>query len=272
MIDSEGVRFLQWCLPKLRLRWPGFRKVRRQVYKRIDRRMKQLGLPDVAHYRTYLDTYQEEWSILEKLCWISIARFFRDKQVFQYLEEEVLPDLAQQAGSVAHAELRCWSIGCASGEEPYTVAILWRLRLAAKFPTLGLRILATDVDPQALQRAETGCYQHSSLKDLPADWLRVAFGVSAEGFRVKPEYRESVTFRQQDIRNSVSEESFHLILCRNLVFTYFDEELQRTTLREITKRLLSGGALVIDNTESLPEQLEELQPWDQKMGVYRKVG
>jgi hypothetical protein len=75
MRDPEGVAFLQWCLPRLGLRWPGFRKVRRRVYTRIDRRLKELGIPDVAAYRGYLDRHPEEWPVLGAFCRIPISRF-----------------------------------------------------------------------------------------------------------------------------------------------------------------------------------------------------
>jgi chemotaxis protein methyltransferase CheR len=81
--DPDGVQFLQWGLPRLHLRWPGFRKVRRQVYKRLNRRMLDLQLSGLDEYRVYLENHPTEWAILDTLCWISISRFYRDKGVFQ---------------------------------------------------------------------------------------------------------------------------------------------------------------------------------------------
>jgi chemotaxis protein methyltransferase CheR len=270
MKDDDGVRFLQWTLPRLRLRWPGFRKVRRQVYKRIDRRVKELGFAEVGRYRSYLEAHPEEWPVLDALCWISISRFYRDQGVFQYLEREVLPQLARTVGAGGATELRAWSIGCASGEEPYTLAILWKLALAPQFPSLRLSILATDVDQWAIERARSGCYPGSSVKDLPAEWRAKAFSPTIDGFCVKPEYREPVSFFVQDLRERAPEGPFHLILCRNLVFTYFDDELQREMLNKLIGRLVPGGALVIGNTESLPERDSELESWSARLGVYRK--
>ncbi len=139
MKDPEGVQFLQWCLPRLHLRWSGFRKVRRQVYKRIDRRLKELGTPDAEGYRAYLETHPEEWPTLERLCWISISRFYRDRGVYQLLEHAVLPELARKAAADSQTCLTCWSIGCAGGEEPYTLAMLWNLTVSRTFPTVKLR-------------------------------------------------------------------------------------------------------------------------------------
>lgn len=270
--DSEGVHFLQWCLPGLRLRWPGFRKVRRQVYKRLNRRMHDVGLAGLDEYRAYLEHHRTEWAILDTLCWISLSRFYRDMGVFQYLEREVFPQLARVMLANAETELRCWSAGCAAGEEPYTLAILWRHRLAAQFPALGMRIVATDIDAHALRRAERGCYLASSLKDLPREWLTLAFVSAEEGLCLRPEYREAVGFLQQDLRASAPAGPFHLILCRYLVFTYFDDALQREVLQRMTERLIPGGALVIGATETLPEGVSGLAPWSKKqLGIYRKL-
>lgn len=276
MTDSECIRLLQWALPELQLRWPGFRKVRKQVCKRIDRRREELRLADAAQYRTYLETHPAEWAVLDALCRIPISRFYRDRAVFEFLEREVLVELARMEMASGGAEMRCWSIGCAGGEEPYSLAILWKLRLASRFPSLALRILATDADERAIARAEQGCYAAGSLKDLPPAWRLDALYRAGEKFYVKAQYRDAVTFLVQDVRCTVPERLFHLILCRNLAFTYFDEPLQREVQQKITERLVPGGALVIGSLESLPEGVRGpghhlgMEPWSRKMGVYRK--
>jgi chemotaxis protein methyltransferase CheR len=275
MTDAECVQLLQWALPALRLRWPGFRKVRKQVCRRIDRRRQELALADVAQYRAHLETHAEEWDILDTLCRIPISRFYRDRGVFEFLEHEVLPELARLETAGGGSELRCWSLGCAGGEEPYSLAILWQLRLAPRFPSLACWILATDADERAIARAEQGCYAAGSLTDLPPAWRLKAFVPEGEKFCLKPAYRDAVAFVVQDFRRKAPAGPFHLILCRNLVFTYFAEPLQRESLHTIAERLAPGGALVIGKLESLPEEGRErehgLEPWSRKMGVYRKA-
>jgi chemotaxis protein methyltransferase CheR len=133
-----------------------------------------------------------------------------------------------------------------------------------------MRIVATDVDPQAIQRAQRGCYPASSVKDLPAEWRVQAFVPSDKGFCLKPEYQGVVTFFVQDLRETVPAGPFHLILCRNVIFTYFDDTSQRETLHTITERLVPGGALVIGALEALPGGVWGLEPWAEKLGVYRK--
>lgn len=270
MNDHEGVDFLQWCLPRLGLRWPGFRKVRRQVYKRVDHRMKEVGVVGVAAYRSYLEDHPDEWPLLDALCRIFISRFYRDRAVFRCLERQVLPEVAQNAVVAGYRTLCAWSIGCASGEEPYTLAILWHERCAPRFPALDLRIVATDADQEVLGRAERGCYHPNSLRDLPSELLAHAFVPSGREFCVKPGHRRGVVFLQQDVRVTVPGEHFHLVLCRNVAFTYFDDAMQREALRRIEDRLLPGGALVIGSTESLPAEASGFEPWSARLGVYRK--
>lgn len=271
MKDAEGVQFLQWCLPKLGLIWPGYRKVRRQVYKRIQRRLESLSPSTLADYQRYLETHPEEWIVLDSLCWISISRFYRDKAVFDFLEQEVLPSLARQALTQGESVLRCWSIGCAGGEEPYSLALLWKLKLQTRFPAVRLVILATDIDEQAVARAQRGCYPPSTLRDLPESWRVQGFDHRAEGFCIKPEFREPVTFLVQDIRQAAPVELFHLVLCRYMAFTYFDAPLQSDTLWRFVERTQVGGGLVVGKDERLPHGEFGLIPWSEKEGVYRRV-
>jgi chemotaxis protein methyltransferase CheR len=253
------------------LRWPGFRKVRRLLYKRINHRLEELELPSMEAYRAYLEDHPAEWAILDSSCWIPISRFYRDRRLFQHVEHEILPELGQPLAARKEGEIRCWSAGCAGGEEPYTLAIIWKHRLAMQFPALRLRIVATDIDPQAIHRAERGCYRASSVRDLPSELRTQAFITVADELCLKDEYRVAVTFMVQDIRDRAPDGPFHLILCRNLVFTYFDETLQRKTMQRLTESLAPGGALIIGNLESLPAGPWGIRPWSTGAGVFRKA-
>ena len=119
MKDDACIRFLQWALPRLHMRWPGFRKVRNQVCKRLARRLTALDLPDGDAYRRYLSDHPDEWQVLDSLCRPVVTRFYRDTRVFERLSDDILPGLASAAQSVRRDTLTAWSIGSASGEEPY---------------------------------------------------------------------------------------------------------------------------------------------------------
>jgi len=271
MTDRECVEFLQWALPRLGLRWPGFRKVRGQVHKRIARRMSELSLTRLSEYRDYLETHSNEWELLDGLSRISISRFYRDRDVFNHLRDAILPDLARTARCHGDPWIRVWSAGCASGEEPYTVSILWRRHVQPDFFDLSLRLVATDSDEHLLQRARRACYPASSLKDAPADWREVVFTLSDGEYALRPEFRGPIDFGQQDLRVEVPTELFHLVLCRNLAFTYFADPVQRHVSEQIATRLLTGGFFVIVKHEAVPEAIQGLLPCNGRLGIYRAV-
>jgi chemotaxis protein methyltransferase CheR len=261
--------FLQWALPQLGLSWPGFRKVRRQVCKRIAARIRALGLADPAAYRTRLEADLAEWRALGALCTVSISRFYRDREVFDCLGASVLPALAGAALARGAERLECWSAGCASGEEPYTLAIQWRL--SASVPGVSLRILGTDVDARLLERARAACYPPSSLEALPPAWRGQAFETRGRQFCLRDEYKQAVQLERQDLAVEVPWREFDLILCRNLAFTYFDAERAQLALGRLASRLRPGGALVIGIHERLPQPAAGFEPWPGCRAIFRSI-
>jgi len=269
MKNDACICFLQWALPHLHMRWPGFRKVRGQVCKRLDRRLEELQLADLKSYRMYLENNPLEWHILDGMCRITISRFYRDQGLYSALHTLVFPEMLKSARQRGEKNLSCWCIGAASGEEPYSVSLLWEF-LNDKQKT-DLSILATEIDQQMINRARNGCYPASSVRELPPEIRFRSFTRTAGQFCLKKKYKKRVQFLQQDIRNNQPDSAFHLILCRNLVFTYFSHELQLEIAREISKRLIPGGCLVIGSHEKLPAPLEGLVPWISGQPVYRKM-
>lgn len=253
--DADCVRFLQWALPELDLRWQGVRRVRRQVCKRLRRRLDELRLDDLAQYRVLLGRSPQEWSRLDAMCRISVSRFYRDREVFERLEKELLPRLLNQAARGGTLPLRLWSVGCASGEEPYTLALMWAFGVSASRDAV--EIIATDADAQLLQRARRGCYPSSSLRELPEAWRR-AFTRCGREWCLAAAYRTPVSFLQQDIREQLPDGSFDLILCRNVVFTYFARAVQMRIARRLAEALVPGGLLLLGARETLPEAIPTL--------------
>lgn len=270
MQDSECVQFLRWCLPRLQLRWQGYRKVRRTICKRANRRLRKLGLTDLDAYRQYLTDDPDEWLRLDTLCHIPISRFYRDHAVFDALRSETLPELAERVAARGGHTMKCWCAGCASGEEPYTLNLLWRIALRSVFASLDLSIVATDTDDTMLSRARRATYESGSLKELPLECRELGFIQTETGFHLRPEFKDGVSFEQQDIRQQVPGEIFDLIMCRNLVFTYFDEALQATVFAGVDACLRPGGLMVIGEHECLPADMRGYQPIHPGMAIYRK--
>lgn len=249
MWDRDCIEFLRSALPRLERSWPGFRKVRRLVCKRVARRLRLLGLPDPDAYQRYLAACPSEWRELDRLCAIPISRFYRDRGVFDAIAEIVLPELAEATGR--RGAINVWSAGCASGEEPYTLSLIWAIRLAPRFPGIEMRIVATDSDGTMLRRARAGEYEPSSLKDLPQDLRAAGFERRGGRWRIRDQFR-CVDFVPQDLRHGMPAGPFDLVLCRNVVLTYYARGLQSELMRHIADRLRPGGALVIGAHETLP--------------------
>jgi chemotaxis protein methyltransferase CheR len=252
------------------MKWQGFRKVRKQACKRISRRVTELNLADIESYREYLEENPAEWQRLDSLCRITISRFYRDKGLFDYLGSRILPGLVQQIAQTGQTAIRCLCIGAASGEEAYSMSLLWDLAGIPGSSGLDFEITATEVDPLMIERARKGCYPASSIRELPEDWLAKAFDQQRDQYCLKQQYRQQVQFVEQDIRQSIPIGPYHLILCRNLVFTYFDNDLQTAILDRIAKQLLPGGSLVIGTHESLPQNSAGLIQWDPNKTIYKK--
>ena len=268
---SPSVEFLRWALPQLGLTWSGFQRVRRQVWRRIGHRLAELHLSDADAYRAYLVSHPDEWAVLDSFCRISISRFLRDREVFERLARDVLPELAEHAQHHGDGQVRAWSAGCASGEEPYSLLLLWRFELSRRFPNVALEVLATDADDVLLARARAARFRGSSLRELPRAWRNAAFMCSDDSFVLREEFRSSIEFRRADLRVALPDATFDLILCRNVVCTYFGEPLQRRTLGAMLALLRPGGAFVIGKGERLPRELPGLTDWNPDSGIYRRA-
>jgi chemotaxis protein methyltransferase CheR len=292
-VHGEGcVPFLQWVLPQLGMRWGGFRKVRGQVCKRVAHRIRELGLDGFTEYRRYLESEVGEWGHLDSLCRVTISRFFRDRGVFELIGHRLLPEVAEVAWRQAaaagtslsahprhdgfaapssRAAVECWSAGCASGEEPYTLSLLWRLHVQEHFPDVHLRVVATDSDEALLVRARAARYPPSSTRELGPDLVNSAFDAVGARLRLRPPFREGVDLVLQDVRSAMPRGPFHLVLCRNLVFTYFDVGLQATLLGRILDRLRPAGYLVLGAHERLPPGDWPLEPFGAGEPVFRRI-
>ncbi len=270
MNDAACVAFLQWALPRLGRHWSGYRKVRRQVCRRIWRRVGELGLDSLAEYRSHLEQNPDEWSCLDAMTDITISRFYRDRAVYDFLRSAVLPTLIEEARERGRTTVRVWSAGCANGEEPYTLVIIRELASPTSPSDIPLEILATDIKPVVLRRADLARYPRSALRDLPTELREAAFDQDGDEFVLLPRFRRGVRLAQHDIRSGTPEGPFDLVLCRYLAFTYFDEAGQRDMTRALARVVRPGGALVLGNREAPPAGEPGFSPWSQRLRVYRR--
>lgn len=240
MTDFE--RFLAEALPSLGLSPTALR--RRNIRRRVMQRMASLGVHDFQVYLALLRITPGEREALRPLLTVTISRFFRNRKVFDTLARHILAPLSAK-GSPA----RAWSAGCASGEEAFTLRILWE-ELPAPRPLLS--ILATDVDEACLGRAAAGLYSESSLREVPGPIAEKYFLREEGKYRLREDVVRSVTFQRHDLLFEPPPGVFDIILCRNAAFTYFAPGRRMEIAESIASALPPGGALVLGRTEKLP--------------------
>lgn len=258
------------AMPLLDLEPRGYRRLRSTLSKRLARRMAELGLTTVQAYLDRLQNDPRELAAFDALCRMSISRFFRDRPVFEQLRDTHLPRLVADAHRAGRQRLAAWSAGCASGEEPYSLAVLWRFGLQPAHPEVELDILATDADERLLGRARSARYSAATLRELPPEWRELAFERDGTLLCVREAVRRMVRFEARDLRVSAPDEIFDLVLCRNTAFTYFRPSLQQRLAERVWSILAAGGVLLVGAHESLPHSASRC--WaNPSPGVYIKL-
>ncbi len=239
--------FLKEVASLLGLQWRPFQ--RRGIRRKIERRIVEIGL---SHFDDYLFNVQkdpEERTHLAKILTITISRFFRDKKVFDTIRDSLIPMILKNK---KEGNFNIWSIGCAGGEEPYSLALLWKRSFEKDWPQIHLSILATDIDENLLERAKEGEYKKSSLKEVPEEVLQSFFKADDDFYILEQAIRERVEFKRHDIIREEPFSEMDIVFCRNLAFTYFSKERQIEVLKKIAPSLKEKGYLVIGKDESLP--------------------
>ena len=239
--------FLKEVAPLFGLQWRPFQ--RRGVKRKIKRRIVEVRLSNFDEYLLKVQKDSEEQSHLSKILTVTISRFYRDKEVFDTLESSIIPAIIKN--KKGKDEFKIWSIGCASGEEPYSLSMLWKEKFERIWSQINFSILATDINGNLLERAREGKYKKSSLKEVPEEIFQRHFKIENGFYILDRSIRESVEFKKHDIIHGELFSGMDIIFCRNLAFTYFSKECQMNVLKKIARSLNEGGYLIIGKDESL---------------------
>ncbi len=239
------------------------------VYRRIERRMGIHQISEIADYVHFLQENPQEIDLLFKELLIGVTNFFRDPAAWTYLQEEVLPTLI--ASIPTGGTLRAWVAGCSSGEEAYSLAIVFKEVIQQIKPQgrVILQIFATDLDPDAIAKARQAYYPENIAADVSRERLARFFSESGNGYRVGKEIREMVVFATQNVTMDPPFTKLDILCCRNLLI-YLGPELQRKLLPVFHFSLKPGGVLFLGSAESIGNFTELFTPLEKKSHLYRR--
>ena len=205
-----------------------------------------------AYIELLRENTREQEQLLTTLS-IHVSEFFRNPSVFSVLAKKILPELFSSTRSLG-SKMRIWSVGCANGEEPYSVALLCRKHQQQND---AVSIVATDLSPEALTRAKKGVFPADRLRSLPGELLTEFFSPQHDRYLLDRKIREQVQFFRHDILIDPPFYRADLILCRNLLI-YFSRSQQQKILELLATALLPGGYLILGRAETLAPKCREL--------------
>ncbi len=232
---------------------------------RIARRLRSLGLPSFEAYLDQLEnqpTEEENVEFINALT-TNLTSFFREPHHFTHFKDVLLPKLADET------RLRFWSAASSTGEEPYSLALTAR-EFQQNKPGLDLKILATDIDTNVLNKASNGVYPCERIEDLGPDVSHYFRGFAANGsITIPPEVRRMITFKRLNLMEKWPfQGEFNAIFCRNVII-YFEAEQRKQLVNRMVERIQPGGYLYLGHSEALIEQHPRLE--NEGHTIYRKV-
>ncbi|HKN68756.1 MAG TPA: CheR family methyltransferase [Gemmatimonadaceae bacterium] len=236
--------------------------------RRVLKRIQSLGLVDYGDYLDYLEVHPEEYEILFNTILINVTAFFRDAGTWEFLEKEVVPPLLDRRSD--GGPIRVWSAGCASGEEAYSLAMLFAEALGPAAYRERVKIYATDIDEEALARARQAIYDAKDVEGVPPALLTKYLEESGGNFVFRQEFRRNVIFGRHNLMQDAPISRVDLLSCRNTLM-YFNAETQARILTRFHFALNDGGILLLGRAETLLNQASAFEPIDLRRRISAKL-
>ena len=213
----------------------------KQMKRRIDSLIRKNGYENYYDYIKALKSNQSLYNEFINYLTINVSEFYRNPEQWEVLKRDILPILLKKSGS-----LKIWSAACSTGDEPYTLAMV----LNEFIPMKEIRILATDIDNEALRKAKAGAYSQKSVEKLPKIYLEKFFRRDGSVYTIRDEVKNQVEFRQHNLLKDPFPQQCDLIVCRN-VLIYFTDEAKDQIYRNLNKALRDEGVLFVGSTEQI---------------------
>lgn len=238
------------------------------ILRRTKRRASYGNFSTLGNYLHFLKANPEELEALSKEFLISVTSFFRDKDAFECLENEILPDIIKNVDF--NGELKIWVAGCATGEEAYSIAILIAEQLTGNLANTIVKIFATDIDSAALIHAGKAVYSKSIENNVSANRLEKYFVKEGDNYRVKPVIRKMLIFAQHDLVKNPPYCNMDLISCRNLMI-YMAPVLQKKVFAMLLFGLKKDGYLFLGSSENPLPIIKSLEVTHKKWKIYKNL-
>jgi chemotaxis protein methyltransferase CheR len=220
------------------------------IRRRIAIRVRSTHCESVNDYCDLLINHKSEIDKLVKVLTIHVSQFFRNLSTFEKLRGEIIPYLFSMARQKGKKSLRFWSLGCAGGEEPYSIALILAEHFSREMQEIPVRIDATDVDSGIIQSAENALFHHDRLLETPINYIQKYFDEEENQYRLSPSIRKMVSFSQGEMFNTLIYHECDLLLCRN-VLIYLAREQQEKIFHNITRCLNENAFLVLGKSETI---------------------
>lgn len=242
---------------------------KKTLLRRIEKRMSVCRIAEFQRYVQFVCENVEEAIALFQDALIGVTRFFRDKKAFDLIKGSVLPTLFET--KAANKVIRVWSVGCSTGEEPYSLAMLFQDYIDRTKSKVSVKIFATDLNKEALRFASAGVYPENITADVSDVHLGKYFSRNENGFTIDQEIRNKVIFSGHNILQDPPFNRVDLIVCRNLLI-YFDAEAQRKILSFFSFALNTGGFLCLGKSESVADLSNYYKTLNYRWKIYKLTG
>ena len=263
--DPEFESLLRHIQESRSLDFRGYKRT--SLRRRIALRMETVGTDSFAGYRSYLEAQPGEFEDLLNTVLINVTSFFRDTEAWEVLKSEVIPQLLAREGE--HA-IRVWSVGCASGEEPYSIAMLLAEALGMAEFSRRVKIYATDLDEEALKVARLANYSPRDVENVPPELLEKYFERTNHHYVFERELRKCVIFGRHNVVHDAPISRIDLLICRNLLI-YLEAETQAVVLPRLHYALSREGYLFLGKAETQLARSSLFRPIEMKHRIFMKV-
>lgn len=214
----------------------------KQMRRRIDTLITKNKITSYDDYVKLIKSNPEKFEEFVNFLTINVSEFYRNPEQWEVLDKDVFPRLVQKFGK----SLKVWSAACSTGDEPYSLV----MALSRHVPLSNIKIIATDIDKQVLDKARMGLYNAKSISSIPEDFKKKYFTQVGGSYQISDEIKKCVEFKEHNLLKDPYPTGCHLIVCRNVVI-YFTEEAKDEIYRKFNQSLVKEGVLFIGSTEQI---------------------